>query len=259
MKEYEKRIEGYKNLIQTKYIRELAVEDVIRKCETITECTNRVPFDEERISFFEFLYGQSKFIQKRWWFFQGIVLVVIWMLLSDFESQENMLRMLPTMAVMFSVLIIPEIWKNRRFSAVEIEKTTSYSLRQIYAARLLLFAMVDLAMMTIFFVVAFKTLQIDVYKIVINFLIPFNVSCCICFRLLYSRWNALEYMAVFLNTICILVWSAVAGTEFIYQKIAMPLWIGLIVLSFGYLVYCVQRSQYYCELIWEDRTNGITI
>jgi hypothetical protein len=101
------------------------------------------------------------------------------------------------MATIFAVLIIPEMWKNRRFSTVEIEKTTFYSLRQIMAARMLLFGIVDVAMMTIFLGIVSNTIQIEVYKIIIDFLIPFNVSCCICFRLLYSKRHDhdMEYLA----------------------------------------------------------------
>ena len=107
--------------------------------------------------------------------------------------------------MMFSVMIVPEIWKNRRFSAVEIEKTAFYSLRQICAARTLLFAAVDLVMITAFFSISVYTLQISAYRIIIDFLVPLNVSCCICFRLLYSKWNDMEHIAVFLSISCILI------------------------------------------------------
>lgn len=188
-------------------------------------------------------------------------MLLIWILLSDFESRENVLRMLPSMATIFAVLIIPEMWKNRRFSTVEIEKTTFYSLRQIMAARMLLFGIVDVAMMTIFLGIVSNTIQIEVYKIIIDFLIPFNVSCCICFRLLYSKRHDhdMEYLAFFLNLICTVAWSAIAGTDFIYRQMAMPLWIGILVLSFGYLIYCVQKLQRHYELIVEEQENGIPI
>lgn len=261
MKKYKKKIKAYRNLIEIRYVKDTAMEDTIRKCETVIGQVNEGAFGKRKLSCFEFLYGQSKFIQKRWWVLQGGVLLLIWMLLSDFEIRENVLRILPSMATIFAVLIIPEMWKNRRFSAVEIEKTTFYSLRQILAARMLLFGIVDVAMMTIFFGIVSNTIQIEAYKIIINFLIPFNVSCCICFRLLYSKRHdyEMEYVAFFLNLICTVTWTAIAGTDFIYQKIAMPLWIGMIVLSFGYLIYCVQKLQHHYEWIVEEQKNGITI
>lgn len=94
--------------------------------------------------------------------------------LADSDGGENTERVLEAMSVMFSVMIIPEIWKNRRFSAVEIEKTAFYSLRQICSARTLLFGAVDLVMITIFFGVSVYTLQISAYRIIVDFLVPFN-------------------------------------------------------------------------------------
>jgi uncharacterized protein (DUF983 family) len=69
----------------------------------------------------------------------------------------------------------------------------------------------------------------------------------------------MEYLAFFLNLICTVAWSAIAGTDFIYRQMAMPLWIGILVLSFGYLIYCVQKLQRHYELIVEEQENGIPI
>lgn len=100
-------------------------------------------------------------------------------------------------SVLFSILIIPEIWKNRRFSAFEIEKASYYSLRQICAARLLLFAIVDMMMVTVFFILVFATMQIPLSSIATNFLIPFNISSGVCFHLLCKKgliWNMFQYV-----------------------------------------------------------------
>ena len=126
MKQYQRKIEEYKSLIQKKYIRETAVDTVKERCSDIM---NRQ--DNRQASYFEFLFEQFKFIKKRWWVLQGGILVLLWILLVDSDVGANTERTLGAMSVMFSVMIIPEIWKNRSFSAVEIEKTAFYSLRQI--------------------------------------------------------------------------------------------------------------------------------
>lgn len=161
----------------------------------------------------------------------------------DSDVGANTERTLGAMSVMFSVMIIPEIWKNRSFSAVEIEKTAFYSLRRICAARILLFSVVDLLMTTFFFGVSVYTLQISAYRLIIDFLVPFNVSCCICFRLLYSRWNDMEYIAVFLSIACILIWTLIVSTDSIYQRISDANLGDLLIISFGYLIFCVHKSQ----------------
>mgnify|MGYP006990195710 CR=1 FL=1 len=48
-------------------------------------------------------------------------------------------RILGVVASLFIILIIPELWKNQTYQSMEIEATSYYSLRQIYAARMSLF------------------------------------------------------------------------------------------------------------------------
>ena len=127
------------------------------------------------------------------------------------------------------------------------------------AARILLFAVVDLLMTTFFFGVSVYTLQISAYRLIIDFLVPFNVSCCICFRLLYSKWNDMEYIAVFLSIACILIWTLIVSTDSIYQRISMPIWGSLLIISFGYLIFCVHKSQCNCEINWEVKSSGTAI
>ena len=78
MKQYQRKIEEYKSLIQKEYIRETAVHIVKERCSDIL---NRQ--DNRRASYFEFLFEQFKFIKKRWWVLQGGILVLLWILLVD--------------------------------------------------------------------------------------------------------------------------------------------------------------------------------
>lgn len=252
MKVYRKRIKDYKELIQKKYVRDAAVQKVIDRCGDLM-------IDEEnsRISYFEFLYGQSRFIQKRWWGLQALVLLLLWLLLKDSDNVSDMGRMMGILATVFAVLIIPEIWKNRRYSAMEIEGAAYYSLRQICAARILLFAVADMVMVTVFFVVSFYTIQISAYRMITDFLIPFNVSRCICFRLLYSRRGEMEYVALLVSGVWMGIWTAIVMNDEIYQSVVEPVWLGLLLLSFGYLVFCVKKSQRNCENSWEELIDGI--
>lgn len=232
MKQYEKKIESYQTLIQKGYVRESAVRNVMKQCAGIMSRQ-----DDRRASYFGFLHEQFKFIRKRWWALQGGSLLLLWMLLADYGEGANADRVLGALSVISSY----------------------YSLRQICSARILMFAAVDLTMITIFFAVSFSTLQISAYRIVIDFLVPFNISCCICFRLLYSKWRELEYIAVFLSTACIFAWSLIVSSDFIYERISMPVWIGLLLLSFVYLIYCIWKSQCNCEINWEGKANGTAI
>lgn len=158
---------------------------------------------------------------------------------------------------MFVVLIIPEIWKNKRNGAIEVEQASYYTLRQICAARMLLFAAVDLLIVTVFLGAAYRTTALSLTDLVTNFLLPVNVSCCICFRTLYSKWEKSEYVAVLLCLVWVAVWMLVAANDAIYQKITAPVWVSLLLLTFAYFVFCIQKSLIFDEKSLEDLTYEI--
>ena len=89
-----------------------------------------------------------------------------------------------TLAPLFVVLVLPELWKNRANGALEVECTAYYSLRQVYAARLVLFGLADLALLTGFFSVALLTGRATWEGLILHFLLPFLVTGCICLRTL---------------------------------------------------------------------------
>lgn len=252
MKVCRKRIKDYKQLIQREYVRDTAVQKVIDCC-----CDLMTPEENSRMSYIEFLYEQSRFIKKRWWGLQALVLLLLWLLLKDSDNAGDMGRMMGIMATVFAVLIIPEVWKNRRYSAMEIEGTAFYSLRQICAARILLFAVADMVMMTVFFAASFYTIEISAYRMITDFLVPFNVSCCICFRLLYSRRGEMEYVALLVSGVWMGIWTAIVMHDEIYQSVVEPVWLGLLLLSFGYFAFCVKKSQWNYENGWEALNDGI--
>lgn len=246
MRQYQKKIKNYKNLIQNEYVREASVQRVSDRCEAVL--SGQV---DSRISYFEFIYEQSRYIEKKWWVLQGVVLLFLWYLLRDNGMEGYVERMTGNLAAIFTILIIPEIWKNRRYSSIAIEKASYYSLRKICAARILLFAAVDMAMVTAFFVITMYTVQVMAYRLAVNFLIPFLVSCCICFRLLCSRRQGMEYTAAALCMVWSVVWMAVTANDIVYDRVSGPVWTGLILLCFGYLIFCVRKSLSDCEIKWE--------
>ena len=101
-------------------------------------------------SYAEFLYQQSRYIRKRWWILQGMLLLLIWFMLQMTESSIYVQRYMGIAASLFAILLLPELWKNRNANALEIESVSYYSLRQIYSARILAFALVDFLLICAF-------------------------------------------------------------------------------------------------------------
>lgn len=259
MKTYGQRIQEYRDFVQQTCIREEAESRAIKACQDIlTE--QACQMESKRTSYFEFLYEQSRFIKKRWWVLQAVALLYLWMWLNNNATDmKETMRLMGIFATMFVILIVPEVWKNRRNGAVEVEQASYYTLRQICAARVLLFAAVDFAIIMLFLAVTYQTTALTLNNLVVNFLLPVNVSCCICFRVLYSRWERSEYVAVLLCLLWVAVWTMLVANDAIYQRIASSVWNVMLVLTFAYVVYCVRRSLTFDEKMLEDYTNEIRI
>ncbi len=206
---------------------------------------------ERDASFPEFLYEQSRYIQKRWWILQAAVLLGLWWLLVYTESGAYVKKGMGMAASLFAVLIMPELWKNRNTGAMEIEGTTFYTLRQMYAARIMAFALADGFILGIFFAAASLSGRITLWEAVVQFFIPFNISCCICFGTLYSRKTGSEVFSVFLCMMWDAVWFLFLLQEPIYEAVTKPVWALIFISSVLYLFYCVSRGQKKWRQMWE--------
>lgn len=199
----------------------------------------------------EFLYQQSRYIHKRWWVLQGIILLLIWCIMKYSNSDYYVRTRMGIMAPLFVVLIMPELWKNRYTNAVEVECAAYFSLRQIYAARLILFALVDLLLLSVFGLTAVYTTQLSLRELMVQFFLPFNVTCCICFRTLYNKWFRSEILSMLLCMLWSAVWMLIVLKESIYNVISVPIWNILLIMSAVYLGYCIYRGQRTCDDMWE--------
>lgn len=206
---------------------------------------------ERTLSRLDFLYLQGKYIQKHWWLLQGALLLALCQLLRMSGSDLYARRSLGVSAPLFVILITPELWKNRAADAMEVEGTTLYTLRQIYAARLTLFAGVDLMLLTLFFLGASAFARLTPWEMLIHFVLPFNVACCLCFHSLYSGRTGSETMAILLCILWTGAWELVVLSDRVYSSISGPVWITLLVASFGCAGYLLLRGQQEYRRKWE--------
>ena len=191
--------------------------------------------------YFAFLYEQAAFIRKRWWVMQFLILFLTGWSARGSESGYYLQRLLGVSASLFVIMIIPEIWKSHSSHSVEIENAAYFSLRQVYAARMLLFAAVDGIFLTVFAGVLSLTKTVDIVELVIHFFLPMIVTCCICFRTLCSRYIASEYTACILSMLWSAVWILIILNDNIYNAVSRPVWLAVIGIAVLYLTYVVRR------------------
>ena len=198
---------------------------------------------ERTMSHMEFLYQQCKYIKKRWWLMQGLLLAFVCFLLLGAETDALVRRTLGLAGPLFVILIYPEIWKNRSIDALEVECTTFYTLRSIYAARLTLFAGVDVAMLSVFYAGASLLTRLTLWQMLTQFLLPFNVTCCICFETLYSKRVHSQTLSLFLCILWAGVWSLLVLNNAVFRAISVPAWVALLTASVLFMGYTLYRGQ----------------
>lgn len=202
-------------------------------------------------SYVDFFCGQVGYIRKRWWVFQILALMVLWWCIRNLSRRTDLQCVMGVMAAVFAIMLIPELWKSKAAGAMEVEGSTFYSLRQIYAVRMLAFGLVDVGFLSVFTVIASATTSIQGKEIIIYFFLPFTVTCSILFRTLCSRFMMSQTGAVVSSLLWITVWLFTVTNEQIYQSISVPVWMVLLLAAVLYLCYAVKRTLVVCESIWE--------
>ncbi|MCM1252542.1 MAG: hypothetical protein NC321_06955 [Clostridium sp.] len=226
------------------YGRNSAIEmDEARMRETLINAKRHFYESAERkeASCSEFFCGQIGYIRKRWWILQFFALVYTGCLLQGTNSAYYIQRLLGVSASLFVIMIIPELWKNRSSHSLEIEETSRFTLRQVYAVRMLAFAIVDSVLLTIFAGVVTMTTSVSIEEMVIHFFLPMAVACCICFHALCSRYALSEYTACFLSVLWSAVWTLFILNDNVYKLISRPVWMGICITVILYLTCLVKK------------------
>lgn len=141
------------------------------------------------LSYHQFLNIQLKQIQKRWWVLQAFLLIMICFWIHSDRDGYYVNRSLGIAGAMFIIFLVPELWKNEKNKCLEIEMSSYFSIRQIYAARICILGIVDIFMITVFGVVVHFACDQPVYSIVFQFLLPMVVTASICFKTLDGKMH----------------------------------------------------------------------
>lgn len=214
---------------------------------------------EHLLTYWEFLWAQLRLIRKRWWLFQMLLLFLLWAVLPSVQGQQFIQRIVGVVASLFIILIIPELWRNQTYQSLEIEATSYYSLQQIYAARMLLFGIVDVVLITFFCGLTTITMNILLSQLLVEFIFPMVVTTAICFGVLCSKYSFSETTAIIMCIAWSAIWMIIVLNEKIYTAITFPLWLTFIGIALVFLVFTIYRTLHCCDHYWEVNSNGIGI
>lgn len=246
------QVRMYQEVIQVK-VQEEKIQETICKSKNAFFMAEQ----ERMLSYHEFLWTQLRVMQKGWWFLQFMILAVLWIALSSVRDEIYMKRSMGVAAALFVILIIPELWKNRSCQCMEIEVASYYSLKQIYAARMLLFGVTDVFLITLFLGTASAGLNIGLSELVVQFLFPLCVTAGMCFGILCSKYSSSETVAIILCIIWSAVWLFVVLNETVYTMVTVPVWLALLGAAILFLVFAVYRILKNCNQYLEVSLDEI--
>ncbi len=225
-------------------------EEAVRK--TAAACRDRA-FRRERerlMGRWEFLLLQLRYTRKRWWLLQAGLLALAMELIRFLGDRHSQVRSMGVLGCLFAVLMIPELWRNRETDSMQVEAACLYSLRQVYAARITLFGVVDVALLTVFSL-GLGRMGFTLNEVAAHFLLPVTVTACICFFLLCGNANVRESVSLAACLLWGAVWWLVVMNEGVYLRILPSVWTGMFALAVALLALAVRRTLCTANQYWE--------
>ena len=204
----------------------------------------------------EFIYQQMFYIKKIWWLLQAGILMLLWLLLKYALNDIYAERCMGITAPIFIILFLPELWKNYNYQSMEIEGAAFYSFKKVMAARMLLFGMVDLVLLSVFIGMGVAYTKITLLEMVIQFILPMVVTTCICLRFFTGRFTRGMIPSITASLFWLTTWTLVVLREDIYSRITTPIWVVMLILTLSYMCYCIYRIMKETEQIYAINAVG---
>lgn len=237
---------NFKDRMQANRIRVNAREPEIKKLAAEAKKAFLKRESTRVLPYRSFLFSQFLMIKKYWWGVQFLIMCAAWYIMATGDAAAVIRREVGVLSVLFVVSIIPELWRNLNDKCMEIEIASYFSLKNIYAARLLLFGMVDLAVVSVFACSAYLMLDVTLTDIIFQFLIPMTVTAGICFLILCGNRRGMGRSVVSCLVMCVF-WYKICGSDAVYTKVAPAAWIGIFAMACVFLTYTGIRLLKNCN------------
>lgn len=198
---------------------------------------------EKETGMLEFVFGQMRFISKGTWAVKAVVFVGMFLALYGIRPQggKGAEQMAAIAASLLVLTAMPEIWKNIRYQAVDVESCTRFGLKKAYLARFLLLGMTDLCMATVFVLCTNRWLSSPFYQMAIWLLVPYNSMLMVCLSVMAFGKRGSESMAEAGGALWMAVVFWLTGYLQIYEKVQLFMWGILLVLSYVYLGFVIGK------------------
>lgn len=190
-----------------------------------------------------FIFGQMRFISKGIWAVKAVVFGGMLAALYGFRFGGNSGagEMMAIGASMLVLTAMPEIWKNIRYQALDVESCTRFGLKKAYFARFFILGMTDLCLATVFVACADRWLAVSFYRLAVWLLVPYNSTLIVCLSLMAFGKRGSEQMAEAGGALWMAAIFWLTGYLHIYEKVQLLIWGILLGLSYVYLLFVIGK------------------
>ena len=198
-----------------------------------------------------FLWTQLGFIRPRMWAAQGILLAALAMLVYRAPGAESVYLLLGSLLPLLLVINITDLVRVYNGGMLELELATRYNLPQVCAARLLLFGLVDFALLGVAAALGAAALRAHLFTLLLYCLTPFLLMCAGCLAALRLLRPDQLLLATVLLTVATGAILTVARRP-LYLPQHRPFWMGALAVALVLLVWqslALQRKGVFsCKL-----------
>lgn len=136
-----------------------------------------------RLSFWEFLKTQIRFIGWKIWTMQTIILGMIYLCMTEFfikypmEDQGYLIKLLMVLAIVVLMTAIPFLYRSIRYRMQEVEAATYVSSVRFLMARLIIIAIGDGVLLGSIYIMAIANAVMPKMIIFLCLSVPFLIAC----------------------------------------------------------------------------------
>ena len=199
-----------------------------------------------------FLWTQLGFIRPRMWAAQGMLLAALGMLVyRRMPGAESVYLLLGSLLPLLLVINITDLVRVYNGGMLELELATRYNLPQVCAARLLLFGLVDFALLGVAAALGAAALRTQLLTLLLYCLTPFTLMCAGCLAALrLLRPDQLLLAAVLLTVATGAILTVARRPLYLPQH--RPFWMAALAVALVLLVWqslALQRKGVFsCKL-----------
>ena len=188
-------------------------------------------------NYFEKVKRYIPFLSKKIIIFQFILLILGINIITSTEFEKTRL-ILSTVMPILALLQIIELEKSFKYNMYEIEISCKLNLKELILIKLIIYAFVNLCIMTIFAIIAGSYFKYSISLLILYFLVPLMITNTInigIIRLQKHKSNELINFIVmlFVNAILLII---DIKFPYVYETSNTLIWAGLLIIAIYYFV-----------------------